>query len=1024
MIRPPGRGGNVRTIFARIVAAMAVVLGLLPGRALAQFGDWPDVFNPLQLRTLHLEMEPSDWQTVQNDESLSIEVPAWFHADGETPILVSVRRKSAAPLEAAPGFRKVSLKVDINDFVLGQSWHGLKKLSLENGDDEDVVAEGMAWRIERLASGTQGYGYRVGHAAWVRLFINGVDTGVYLNVEQVDKRFLENRALFVQGGTWLYKVSDTGNLELREGGPQDSPAVDALCYSPFESSQPCPTPDLATNVPQYVNMKGLLTEMASDAFQANPDALLSNGKNFFFADFLSGRLRMYFPWDRDSSLSGGGVNAAIYAGHSAYDALLNVPEFRAQYSRILNDLVCGPWSEQSLLAFVDAVEPVLTSALAADVNNRFTTSVAERFASLRSWLSQRVASVTAQIEGFQPCPSIQVTLNEFMAANAAFLQDPAEPGEFPDWLEVHNPTGTAIDLGGLYLTDDLTRPTKYQIPSGVMIPPNGHVIFYADEDQLQGPLHTNFRLAAAGEVVAIYDTNGVRQIDAIAFGPQLADVSFGRFPDGSGNWGFMSAPTPGAANGAHNAPPTFSNVARAPALPGPSDPVLITARVEDDGAVTGVTLYYDAGGGWLTVPMRDDGASGDGAAGDHVYGAGIPAQPKDVVVRYYLVATDNFGASRADPLSAPALTHRYVVGYVPPALFINEFMADNDAVIQDPDEPLAYEDWIEVFNPGPSGVDLGGRYLTDDLDLPRKFPIPAGVVVPAGGYLLFWADGEPFQGPRHTNFRLRAGGDEIGLFDTDARGNVPIDTLRFGAQLTNVSQGRCPDGSSVWQQFNPSTPGTSNQPCGTGLQACCLAGGTCQYLDAGQCTSSGGVAQGTGSTCSTASCPVCVADEDCDDGLLCTLGTCDTVTHVCRQTPFHSLCGDGVACTIDSCDPVLGCVHQPREASEVGPMQFLDQVTVSWAPTVDATHWNTYRGTIPGTTIGSRLPGSPYDHTCYESGDTFADGMNIATDTTFAPIGTAHYYLVTGENTCAESILGRASSGAIIPNLSTCPTPP
>ena len=190
-------------------------------------------------------MEPGDWQTVQNDESLSIEVPATFWVDGESPILISVRRKSGDPLGAAPQFAKVSLKLDINEYVTGQSWHGLKKLSLENGGDQDVVSEGLAWQLERLASGTHGYGYQAGHFAWVHLFINGVDTSVYVHVEQRDKRFLENRGVFVEGLTWLYKVSDVNGLDLKVGGPQESPTVEALCYEPFGGNQPCPQPDLA-----------------------------------------------------------------------------------------------------------------------------------------------------------------------------------------------------------------------------------------------------------------------------------------------------------------------------------------------------------------------------------------------------------------------------------------------------------------------------------------------------------------------------------------------------------------------------------------------------------------------------------------------------------------------------------------------------------------------------------------------------------------------------------------------------------
>ncbi|MCK4342303.1 MAG: lamin tail domain-containing protein [Phycisphaerae bacterium] len=147
---------------------------------------------------------------------------------------------------------------------------------------------------------------------------------------------------------------------------------------------------------------------------------------------------------------------------------------------------------------------------------------------------------------------------------------------------------------------------------------------------------------------------------------------------------------------------------------------------------------------------------------------------------------------------------------VPVVLYINEFMADNDSVIEDPDEPGAYEDWIEIYNPGASAVDLSGMYLTDDLADPTQYQIPAGVSIPAGGFLLFWADDDDGQGPVHTNFKLGKNGEEIGLYDTDANGNMAIDTLTFGAQTTDVSQGRVPDGGPNWAFFDDSTPGSSN----------------------------------------------------------------------------------------------------------------------------------------------------------------------------------------------------------------------
>jgi len=389
------------------IVLCAVFTFVLAPVAVTQAQGWPEVFDPLQLLALHLEMDNADWQTIQNDESLSIEVPAMFWADGEDPILVSVRRKSADPLNNGGGYTKVSLKIDINEFVPGQMWRSLRKLSLENGDDQDVVSEGLAWNLHRFAGGPEGYGYSAGLGSWVTLNINGTDTGVYVNAEQRDKRFLQNRGLHTPDETWLYKVSDLNGMELKVGGPEDSPTVETLCYSPFQGpTDECPTPPsevLAAELPRLINMQGLLSLAAVNAFVSNPDAMFSHGKNFYFADFLTTHARMHFPWDQDSVLGGGG-NSDMYATGSPYsEILLAVPEFRAQYSQIMNDLICGPLSENSVISFLNAVEPMLTDPLTADPNNQIEGTVADHFDGLRNWVTNRIAEVTAQIENYEEC---------------------------------------------------------------------------------------------------------------------------------------------------------------------------------------------------------------------------------------------------------------------------------------------------------------------------------------------------------------------------------------------------------------------------------------------------------------------------------------------------------------------------------------------------------------------------------------------------------------------------------------------
>ena len=92
-----------------------------------------------------------------------------------------------------------------------------------------------------------------------------------------------------------------------------------------------------------------------------------------------------------------------------------------------------------------------------------------------------------------------------MASNNSTLSDPDEEGEFPDWIEIYNTAPFAVSLGGMYLTDDLSEPTKYRIPDEVTVPAHGYVVFMADGEDTQDALafHTNFRLSSGGESIGL-----------------------------------------------------------------------------------------------------------------------------------------------------------------------------------------------------------------------------------------------------------------------------------------------------------------------------------------------------------------------------------------------------------------------------------------------------------------------------------------------------------------------------------------
>jgi hypothetical protein len=406
-------------IFRLSIAVLVLAFTLRGGQAQEPAG-WPEVFNPLVLRTFDLTMDDGDWNTIRHDTTNEIEVPAWFRADDEPWILVSVRRKSSRALPSEGNPIKIGLKIDTNEFVSGQEWHGLVKLSLENGGDLPAIDEGVAWNLHERADAFYGSGYHAGLANWVRVNVNGEYIGLYTSVEQRDKRLLENRELWLKNYTWLYEIDDRTSWVLEEGDPH-SPTFTALCYPPFfpttsKKAGGCPVPDETTLESQrdsLIEMNAMLTQAAVDAFTDNDDALFSHGKNFSFADFTHGELkRRYYPWDldavfrqRDASIYGE-VSRRGRVTQSPYQSIiLNHPSYRAQYNAILlgltdpgfPDLVApGPLSETALHAFLDDVQAKVAQAVADDPYS--FESAAASVTRLKSWLSARIASVREQAQ--------------------------------------------------------------------------------------------------------------------------------------------------------------------------------------------------------------------------------------------------------------------------------------------------------------------------------------------------------------------------------------------------------------------------------------------------------------------------------------------------------------------------------------------------------------------------------------------------------------------------------------------------
>jgi hypothetical protein len=363
-----------------------------------------------------------------------------------------------------------------------------------------------------------------------------------------------------------------------------------------------------------------------------------------------------------------------------------------------------------------------------------------------------------------------------------------------DWIELYNSTSSAVDLSGFKIFDDATD--KYTIASGT-IPANGYFVLVCDGTGLAG--NASFKLSSDGETVYLEDTKG-NLIDEITFPIIDNGSSYARFPDGGDDWGITGIPTKNSTNGTVQAA-TISDVARLPLVPTKAQSVTVTATIADVEGIATVKLYFRKDGvAFTSANMTLSGVQ---------YSATIAASNSLGQVDYYIEVVNTRGITTSHPEDAPSETEFYILNEdALPSLRINEFLASNSTCCPDNSSGAAeYNDWIEIHNYGANSVDVNNYYLSDNSGNPFKFRIEGSTVIPAGGYLIVWADEQGSQGKLHASFQLAAAGEEVGLYYLDGRA---IDQKTFGLQTDNVSYGRQTDTPTNWITFNTPTPGVQN----------------------------------------------------------------------------------------------------------------------------------------------------------------------------------------------------------------------
>ncbi len=176
-----------------------------------------------------------------------------------------------------------------------------------------------------------------------------------------------------------------------------------------------------------------------------------------------------------------------------------------------------------------------------------------------------------------------LVINEFMASNYETVAD--QDGEYDDWIELYNNGASSIDLEGYYLSDDATDLMKWAFPAGTTIDNNSYLVIWADNDEDQEGLHAAFKLSASAESVFLVNPTGTI-VDEVSYVDQSADISYGRSPNGTGDFQVMS-PTFNAENSSPTS--TFDSelgMVLLKAFPNPANSEITLSAVEELATVS------------------------------------------------------------------------------------------------------------------------------------------------------------------------------------------------------------------------------------------------------------------------------------------------------------------------------------------------------------------------------------------------------------------------------------------------------
>ena len=406
----------------------------------------------------------------------------------------------------------------------------------------------------------------------------------------------------------------------------------------------------------------------------------------------------------------------------------------------------------------------------------------------------------------------------------------SNPSTGEDWVELYNTGDERIYLEGLTLQDDASDPWTFE---GLSIAPKAYLVVTCDGLNENGS--TSFKFSKDGDTL-VFAVDG-ETIDSVSFGALEEDQSWGRLPNGTGEFQTLK-PTPGAENeeeGGVEPSDCESDIEIIKAnlilnevfTNGSEDADWIELYNNHDSCLELGSINVGDDSAWLVIETGTTIEAGaymliyaDDLEGDEA-GLHAPFKLSSGGESLTILRTDETIAA----LDIPALSEDFSYGRIPN--HTGEFKvlteptpsADNvDSEVEVSGEFAINEvfsngsvdaDFIEIVNLGEESADLAGFGLSDDPEAPFSWTFPDDTLLAPGDFLVVYADNEDStETELHASFKVSADGESVLL--TAPGATEAMDSVEVPALLEDYSYGRIPNLTGEFKVLAEATPGAAN----------------------------------------------------------------------------------------------------------------------------------------------------------------------------------------------------------------------